>query len=184
MVARDLPVLIAFGANIDPLPNLWRGLRALHERVGLAAVSTVYRTPALPDREGRDPGPDFLNGAVRVESRQEPFALKGLLRTIEAELHRIRGPWRHAPRTLDLDIALMGEQVVQRDGLVVPDPELLHRAFLALPLAELAPELLHPLEGVPLSRIAARFSETLCIDQPATLLLQSIVTGAVTMDLA
>ena len=174
MSADDLPVLIAFGANIDPLPNLWRGLLALHERVGIAAVSTVYRTPPLPDPEVADTGPDFLNGAVRVESRQDPFALKKMLRSIEAELHRVRGPWRNAPRTLDLDIVLLGGQVLQTEELLLPDPDLLHRPFLAIPLAELAPDLWHPLEGQTLAQIAARFPEKLTIDQPATTLLRSI----------
>ncbi|MBF0402118.1 MAG: 2-amino-4-hydroxy-6-hydroxymethyldihydropteridine diphosphokinase [Magnetococcales bacterium] len=169
------PVLIAFGSNIDPLPNLHRGLLRLHQEVGISAVSTVYRTAALPDPErgGSAAAPDFLNGAVRLESQQDPFALQRLLRTIEAELQRVRTAWRYAPRTLDLDIALMGESLLQSEQLVLPDPDILQRPFLAIPLAELAPDLLHPLEGCSLSEIASRFAD-LTADAEATTLLQSL----------
>ncbi|MEO5341526.1 MAG: 2-amino-4-hydroxy-6-hydroxymethyldihydropteridine diphosphokinase [Magnetococcus sp. MYC-9] len=175
------PLLIAFGSNIDPLPNLWRGLLRLHEELEVCAVSTVYRTAALPDPNAQGdeaPGADFLNGAVRVTRHREPLALHTLLRSIEAELLRVRTPRRYAPRTLDLDIALMGEQVLHSDTLRVPDPDIPHRPFLAIPLAELAPQARHPLERCPLSHIAARFGPFpggLTIDEPATRLLHTIV---------
>ncbi|MEO5362759.1 MAG: 2-amino-4-hydroxy-6-hydroxymethyldihydropteridine diphosphokinase [Magnetococcus sp. DMHC-8] len=171
------PVLIAFGANLEPLPNLWRGLQRLHAELGLSAVSTVYRTPALPDPAATGPvevGPDYLNGAVRLATWREPTALKGVLRAIEAGLHRVRGAGRYAPRPLDLDIALMGDCVLRTDTLVVPDPDILHRPFLAIPLAELAPALRHPLVGLSLAQIADRFADRLQVDEEATACLQSL----------
>ncbi len=171
------PILIAFGSNIDPLANLWHGLWRLHTEIGLCAISTVYRTPALPDPEARGPSPDFLNGAVRVETLYDPLTLKKVLRNIEIALHRVRSPWHHAPRTLDLDIALMGHCTLQTEALILPDPDILHRPFLAIPLAELAPHYLHPVARVPLSQIATRFPDRLTVDEAATALLQSIMQG-------
>lgn len=175
-----LPILISFGSNIEPLANLFHGLRRLHQEIGLCAVSTVYRTPALaePDcPESAEKDAEFLNGAVWVESDMEPFSLRRLLRDIEGELHRVRTQRSYAPRTLDLDIAVMGEQVINAAPLVIPDPDIVHRSFLAIPLAELAPDLLHPLKKVSLSHIAARFGphpQGLTMDHQATNLLQGI----------
>lgn len=179
------PVLIAFGSNIDPLPNLLHGLRRLHQEIGLCAVSTVYRSEALSDQNDselstKEPAtkePEFLNGAVWVVGGMAPFSLRRLLRDIEEERQRVRTRRRYAPRTLDLDIALMGAWMITEAPLVIPDPDILHRPFLAIPLAELAPELQHPLEQVSLSRIAARFGacpKGLTVDHHATALLQAI----------
>ena len=178
---NQAPVLIAFGANLDPLENLRRGLLRLHAEVGLCAVSTVYRTAALPDPDASTPqpsGPDFLNGAVLLPPQGDPLALRALLRSIEASLQRVRGPSRYAPRTLDLDVALMGGQILNSGPLLLPDPDITRRAFVALPLAELAPEAQHPLEGCSLAEIAGRFGASpagLLVDEQATTLLRAIV---------
>lgn len=173
------PTLIAFGSNIDPLPNLQRGLARLHQEIGICAVSTVYRTPALsdPDQPISEPAPDFLNGAVWVQTQHDPFVLQKLLRAIETELHRVRSAWRYAPRTLDLDIALMGEVVLQTEGLVLPDPDIGQRPFLAIPLAQLAPNALHPLLNCSLAQIATRFAG-LTMDAEATTVLQALIQTA------
>ena len=175
------PVLIAFGSNIDPLTNVQHGLRRLHQEIGLQAISQIYRTAALPDPdepEQTTPNPDFLNGAVLVETSMEALSLRQLLRSIEAECQRVRCSQRYAPRTLDLDIAFMGEQTITTDLLVIPDPDIAHRSFLAIPLAELAPDALHPIEKISLARIAARFGPHpggLTVDSHATALLQAIL---------
>ena len=175
-----LPILIAFGSNIDPLPNLLHGLHRLHQTIGLHAVSQVYRTAALPDPntpERAESDPDYLNGAVWMQGSMDPHALRDLLRDIEQELCRVRSQHRYAPRTLDLDIALMGEQLIHTDLLTIPDPDIIHRPFLAIPLAELAPNTLHPIEKIPLLQIAARFEiqrTGMVRDDHATALLQAI----------
>lgn len=176
------PTLIAFGSNIDPLPNLLKGLRRLHQMLGVRAVSTVYRTSPITDSNvpQLNNDPDFLNGAVILWQSMEPEPLKQLLLTIEAEMKRVRTNHRFAPRTLDLDIALMGERIIPNGPLTLPDPDIPHRPFLAIPLAELAPNVLHPLEKVPLSQIAARFdpnTEGLTVDAHATALLQTITNN-------
>ncbi|MBF0426604.1 MAG: 2-amino-4-hydroxy-6-hydroxymethyldihydropteridine diphosphokinase [Magnetococcales bacterium] len=150
----DHPLLLAFGANLDPLPNLVHGLRRCHQELGVVAISTVYRT--LP--VGLIDQPDYLNGAVLIERSPDPWALRALLRAIEAECRRERHPQsKDGPRTLDLDIALMGRRVLQAPPLVIPDPEIVRRPFLACPLAELAPHLVHPLLGATLATLAAAF---------------------------
>ncbi|MBF0367893.1 MAG: 2-amino-4-hydroxy-6-hydroxymethyldihydropteridine diphosphokinase [Magnetococcales bacterium] len=191
------PVLIAFGSNIDPLENLERGLKQLHERIPIEALSSVWRTPPLPNPnpQGAPPaldpvsegdnslserGPaDFLNGALLCRSDLPPLPLRQLLREIEAACHRQRRPDRYAPRTLDLDIALMGRQVLRAEKLILPDPDIPSRPFLALPLAELAGEMIHPLEGCTLSELAARFGPEpvdMTLDQKATKRLRAIVS--------
>ncbi|MBF0162450.1 MAG: 2-amino-4-hydroxy-6-hydroxymethyldihydropteridine diphosphokinase [Magnetococcales bacterium] len=175
------PVLVAFGSNLDPLDNLWRGLSRLQAAVGLCAISTVYRTAPLPDPDlppGEPPDPEFLNGAVQLPPQEDPLALHQLLRSVEADTQRVRGRRRYAPRTLDLDLALMGELVLHSGPLRLPDPDITRRAFVALPLAELAPAARHPLEGCPLAEIAARFGpapEGLQVDWPATTRLRALV---------
>ncbi len=174
------PVLIAFGSNIDPLPHLYRGLQHLGEEMPLLAISTVYRTKPLPDPEGGAEGADYLNGAVQVATALDPHALKTCLRRIEQALHRVRSNSRFAPRTLDLDIAVMGELVLQTETLHLPDPDLEHRPFLAIPLAELAPDFLHPVAQQTLRQIGKRFAQPLPVDQEATRLLQTLLCRATT----
>jgi 2-amino-4-hydroxy-6-hydroxymethyldihydropteridine diphosphokinase len=133
-------VYIAVGANIDPEANVRRGLRRLAGQVRLRAVSTFYRTAA----EGAD-GPDFINGVVAAETDLPPFDLKFVvLRAIEAELGRVRGADRNAPRPLDLDLLVYDDLTLVENGLTLPDPAIAARPFLALPLCELAPALVLP----------------------------------------
>ncbi|MBF0110603.1 MAG: 2-amino-4-hydroxy-6-hydroxymethyldihydropteridine diphosphokinase [Magnetococcales bacterium] len=158
------PILIAFGANIDPVENLHRGLTLLHRMIGIAAISTVWRTPPLPDPEfpGRDgEGADYRNGVALLGPGGRsfrPLELRTILRDIEDRCGRRRGPRRHAPRTLDLDIVMMGSLVFAEDGLVLPDPELTSRPFLVLPCAQLAPEARHPLLSATMATLAERCS--------------------------
>ncbi|MBF0125859.1 MAG: 2-amino-4-hydroxy-6-hydroxymethyldihydropteridine diphosphokinase, partial [Magnetococcales bacterium] len=146
------PVLIAFGSNIEPERHLVRGLTRLFEVTGWQAVSTVYRTTALatPDQPDSVKNPDFLNGAIAIHQPWDPLELQRTLKAIEQEMGRQPDAPRWAPRPLDLDIALMGELVRHSPNLVLPDPDMLTRPFLAVSLAQLAPAWLHPLENRPL----------------------------------
>ncbi len=131
--------------------------RLLAERCDLRGVSRVFATDAVggEPEEPRDPIPGFLNAAAEIVTRSGPRELKHtILRRIEEELGRVRTQDRNAPRTIDLDIAIFGELVVEEDGLVLPDPEILTRAHVAVPLADLAPEWRHPADGRLLREIA------------------------------
>lgn len=155
------PVFITLGSNIAPEANLPRAVRRLRERLTLRAASRVYRGAPL-DAGGRVAAGQgyFLNAAVLVETDLPPAALKfDVLRAIEAEMGRVRGADRYAPRPIDLDIALYGDLVLNdpESRLTLPDPEIITRAHVALPLADLAPDFVHPVTGETLAAIAARF---------------------------
>ncbi|MBF0588457.1 MAG: 2-amino-4-hydroxy-6-hydroxymethyldihydropteridine diphosphokinase [Magnetococcales bacterium] len=174
------PILIAFGANIDPLANLIAGLTQLHQEMPLEAISTVYRTTPLRRTPTDRQEPDFLNGAVLTRHPQEPDALKKRLRRIEASRMRKRQTGDpDAPRTLDLDLALMGNRVMRPPAsMTLPDPDILKRPFVAIPLAELAPKMIHPDEGTTLAVIAARFQPNpveMAPDRKATQALRAIL---------
>ncbi|MBF0341574.1 MAG: 2-amino-4-hydroxy-6-hydroxymethyldihydropteridine diphosphokinase [Magnetococcales bacterium] len=174
------PILIAFGANIAPETNLAQGIARLHALAGVRAISTVYRTRALadPERPETDPQPDFLNGALRLAGAWDPWELRTLLKSLEQELgrnHQAPG-WR--PRPLDLDIALMGSLRLETPILTIPDPDIPNRSFLALPLAELAPKLIHPVLGRSLTALSTGFAapeETMRPDPQATARLRAIL---------
>jgi 2-amino-4-hydroxy-6-hydroxymethyldihydropteridine diphosphokinase len=110
---------------------------------------------------GSPGAPTFLNAAVSFTTELAPAILKfDHLRPIEAGLGRARGPDPNAPRTIDLDIALMGDLVVHAplDGIEIPDPDILTCAHVALPLADLGPDIIHPIALETLAGIAARFA--------------------------
>ena len=174
------PLLIAFGSNIDPLHNLFQGLTQLHRELGLCAISTVYRTAPLPNPnhpESAPVGPHFLNGSVLSKSQCNPNQLRQLLRKIEARQRRVRTTNPYDPRTLDLDIAMMGNRVLHKAPFILPDPDIIKRPFLAIPLAELCPDTIHPLEKTTLKEIASRFRpqpDQMRADPKVTALLQAI----------
>lgn len=161
---RPTSVLITLGSNLEPEANLPRALRLLAERVRVARVSKVYETAPVNAAGEIDPEqPPFLNAAVQIETEIEPVPLKyEVLRAIEAEMGRVRSEDKFAPRVIDLDIALYGDLLLQLDTgdmrLVLPDPDILERPHVALPLADLAPDLMHPTAGQTLSAIAGTFA--------------------------
>lgn len=141
-------VYIAFGSSIDPEQNIPDALDLLNARCAVLAVSRMYRSRAL-DRPG---DPDFVNGVCEVRTALPPRALKyDILREIERRLGRVRTKDAYAPRTIDLDIALYRDAVIEEPGLAVPDPDIASRPFLAVPLLELAPDLVLPGTGVRLA---------------------------------
>lgn len=149
-------VYLTIGSNVEPRRNLPRALRLLAARLPVLAVSPVYES----DPVGAPGSPRFLNAAVAIAVELGPQELKeAILRPVESLLGRVRGDDRNAPRPVDLDIALHGDRVVSDPvrGLRVPDPDTLRFAHLALPLGDIAPDLLHPLTGTSLATIAAAF---------------------------
>ncbi len=152
-MAERVRVYIAFGSSIDPEHNVPRALELLAEKMELQAIATLYRTPAL-ERPG---DPDFVNGVCAIETDLDPRTLKfGVLRVIEETLGRVRGADAYAPRTVDLDIAVYGEVVVNEPGLRIPDPDIRTRAFLAVPLWELEPALILADTGETIGSVVER----------------------------
>jgi len=152
---------VGVGSNIMPEANVRWALCLLRRSVRLAGVSTFYLTQALGERE--QPacrpagGPPFYNGVVEVETGIPPSELKqSVLRRIEQQLGRRRGADRFAARSIDLDLLLYGDLVIAGEELTVPDPEIGRRPFLAIPLAELDPDLVLPGASVTMRQLAAR----------------------------
>lgn len=137
-------VFVGLGANLgDAQATLKHALVALAAlpQTRLVAQSSLYRT--APVQAG---GPDFINAVVELQTALQPQPLLLALHAIE-KAHGRERPHFNAPRTLDLDLLLYGERVVQLPGLEVPHPRLHERAFVLQPLLELAPLLVHPLLG-------------------------------------
>jgi 2-amino-4-hydroxy-6-hydroxymethyldihydropteridine diphosphokinase len=143
---------IALGSNIDPETNLPLASSRLSELGKPIAASTVYQNPAIAD----EPQPDYLNAAVLIETTLDPLTIRVKLREIEADLGRMRTEDKYAPRTIDLDLCILGNRVLDHELLSLPDPDLLKRAYLAVTLAELRPDFLHPITGDSLEEIATR----------------------------
>jgi 2-amino-4-hydroxy-6-hydroxymethyldihydropteridine diphosphokinase len=152
---RSSPItaFIALGSNLEnPVAQVQAGLRALAglPQTRLTGASSLYRNPAVGVRDQ----PDFVNAVASIETRLAPRALLEALLAIEREHGRVRDI-PNAPRTLDLDIALYGEEVIDEPGLTIPHPRMLERAFVLVPLAEIAPHAMVPGAGAA-ARLAAR----------------------------
>jgi 2-amino-4-hydroxy-6-hydroxymethyldihydropteridine diphosphokinase len=156
-------IFVAVGSNIDPESNILRGLEELALRVRITGISTFYETEPV----GPPGQPPFFNGAVRIDSELPPRELKfGVLRPVEEMLGRRRGADKYAPRTLDLDLVLYGDLVIDEEGLTLPDPDLVRRPFVAVPVAELGGLLPGPVPASeppmrPLPALTARLRQTI-----------------------
>lgn len=145
-------VFIGIGSNIDPVQNVRAALRSLARQTRLVAISTVYLTEAL----GRPEQPPYYNCVAEIATDAPPAELKyGVLRGIEDALGRTRTQDKYAARTIDLDLIVYGDLVIDADGIELPDPEILERPFLAIPLLELAPDLVLAGYGLRISEVAA-----------------------------
>lgn len=135
---------VALGANLgDAAAALRRAVMAL-DRLPLTRVlqaSSLYRTAPLDTDSGseaRAPGADYINAVAALETGLTAPALLDQLQRLELRAGRER-PYRNAPRTLDLDLLLYGSARIESAGLTVPHPRMLLRAFVLVPLAEIAP---------------------------------------------
>jgi len=135
-------VFLGLGSNLGDRAGLLDGAVIALESLGRATRSRWYETAAV----GLPGAPAFLNGVVRLETDLAPDELSRRTRDIERQLGR--DPLRRAgSRTIDIDILFYGRQVISRPGLTIPHPRLHQRAFVLVPLAELAPDLVHPVLG-------------------------------------
>jgi 2-amino-4-hydroxy-6-hydroxymethyldihydropteridine diphosphokinase len=144
-------VFISLGSNIDPERNLPEAVRRLAAHCRLLAVSPVYETQPV----GTLDQPNFLNAAALIETDRTAMALRtDVLRVIEQELGRVRTEDKNAPRTIDMDISLFSDKILDLGHRHIPDPEILEYLHIARPLADLWPEYCHPETGQPLEAIA------------------------------
>ncbi len=142
MMVLGHQVCLLLGSNIEPEQNLPRAIELLRETVTVVRSSSVWQSPPI----GAD-GPDFLNLALLVSTSMQADQLKEqVLRPLEARLGRVRTADKYAPRTIDLDIILFDEKVM--------DPDLFRYAHRAVPVGEILPELRSD-RGEPIGMVAS-----------------------------
>jgi len=156
---------VGAGSNIEPERHLGTAVRSLRQMFGDLELSSVYRTTAV----GFD-GDDFLNIVVSFSTALPPERLVVALDRIEAAAGRRRGQERFSSRSLDLDLLMYADQVVDEPGLRLPRADIIEYAFVLAPLAELAPDLVHPVEGATMAELWSRFATG---DQSITRLAES-----------
>lgn len=134
---------IAIGSNLaSPLEQVNAAVQALGEipQSRIVALSSFYRTPPL----GPQDQPDYLNAAVVLETTLDTETLLDNTQRIELQQGRVRKAERWGPRTLDLDIMLFGDEVINTERLTVPHYDMKNRGFMLWPLFEVAPDLTFP----------------------------------------
>jgi 2-amino-4-hydroxy-6-hydroxymethyldihydropteridine diphosphokinase len=146
-------VFLSAGSNIDPERHLRRAVAALRERFGPLSLSSVYRSSAAGFA-----GEDFLNLVIGFTTREPPQAILAELDRLHREAARVRGDNAFSSRTLDLDLILYGDQVIEE--MRVPRPDILEYSFVLGPLAEVAPELRHPVSGETIGDLWQRFDRS------------------------
>jgi 2-amino-4-hydroxy-6-hydroxymethyldihydropteridine diphosphokinase len=150
-------VYVALGSNLgDREANIKKALALLIEtpHLNVRRISTFIENPAVG---GPDDSPDFLNAAVELTTTLSPHALMKRLLEIEREMGRTRDK-KWEPRPIDLDLLLFGDQIISDDTLIVPHPLMHERRFVIEPLAEIAPNVVHPTLEIPISIIMDNLS--------------------------
>ena len=151
---------IALGSNLaspwgDREANLREAVKRVAKLGTVRAVSSFYDTVPV----GITDQPRFLNAAMLLETELEPLELMRSLLAIERAMGRDRASApAKGPRTIDLDLLLMGDVVLNNDELTLPHPAMVERRFVLEPLAEIAPQMVHPVSGLTVAKLLAQLS--------------------------
>jgi 2-amino-4-hydroxy-6-hydroxymethyldihydropteridine diphosphokinase len=135
-------VYLAAGSNVEPEKYLARALRELAAAYGPLTLSPAYRNQAVGFS-----GDDFINLVVGFRTEDEVATVRRQLQKIEAACDRPPDAPKWAPRTMDLDILLFGDLVSDEPGLKIPRPDLIKRPYMLRPIADIAPDVRHPISG-------------------------------------
>jgi 2-amino-4-hydroxy-6-hydroxymethyldihydropteridine diphosphokinase len=145
-------VYVAAGSNVEPIVHLRRALDVLARCYPGLRVSRAWRNRAVGFE-----GEDFVNLVIGFETGDDVHAVLARLHEAEAACGRARDAPKWAPRSMDLDILLYGDRVCDEPGLVLPRPDLLRRAYMLGPMAELAPDVVHPVLRLRMDELWSRF---------------------------
>jgi 2-amino-4-hydroxy-6-hydroxymethyldihydropteridine diphosphokinase len=144
-------IYLALGSNLgDRMSNLTSAVERLSQKVNIKRVSSVYETEPVSYKEQ----PLYLNAVLSAVTELAPFELLNFVKSIESDLGR-QPSFRNAPRTIDIDILFYGGRVIETPELIIPHPDIAERAFVLVPLAEIAPKLVHPVLQKRVSELLA-----------------------------
>ena len=138
-------VVLSLGSNIEREKNTRYAIDAIAVKYGVIDISPVYETSSV----GFD-GPPFFNLIVGLHTEERLSDVIEWLHGVEAEAGRVRGPKSFDSRVLDIDVVLYGDQSFRGKGLNVPRDEIEKYAYVLKPLADIYPQLIHPVLGVPI----------------------------------
>lgn len=161
-------IYLGLGTNLgDRTANLQAALDGLAEKLVITAVSPLYQTPPW----GVTDQPDFLNLCLAAETDLPPTELLTFVKNLEVELGR-QPAKRWGPRHIDIDILFYANQLVETENMTIPHPRLAERAFVLRPLADIAPDFVHPVLGETMADLAARVADEGIRPYPHTITLQ------------
>ena len=150
---QPVDVYIGAGSNIEPARHLRMAIAGLRDRFGPLALSGIYRNPA----EGFE-GEDFLNLVIRISTLDSPRAIVDTVELLHERAGRERGSNPFSPRTLDLDLLMYGDRIIDEGKVRIPREDITEYAFVLGPMAEMAPDLEHPVTGRSMIEMWRSFS--------------------------
>ena len=147
-------IYVGLGSNIEPEEHLGSAIRQLRERYGQIDISAVYRSAAVGFT-----GDDFLNLVARLRSEDTPKQICEEIERLHGLSGRVRGGEKWASRPLDIDLLLYDDLVIDQPPVRVPRSDILEYSFVLRPMAELAPDLVHPVTGKTMAQHWQEFDE-------------------------